>query len=134
MYNPYYSNPQISIDNIDRQIRELEGMRNKITSQQPAINQTFQIAPNQSGVRIVGGVEDVKRELVFTDSVFVNKTFDQMWIKSPKGDIRPFSIKEIVEKDEKDILIDNLRKEIEELKGKDNNGHIKSDDDKSSAE
>lgn len=53
--NPYYNNAQNSMDRIDGQIRDLENMRSQLQrtiGQQPAINQTFQLTPNSSGVRL----------------------------------------------------------------------------------
>lgn len=52
--NPYYGSTQVSMDRIDNQIKELESMRAQLQQrQQPAINQTFQLAPNGGGVRFV---------------------------------------------------------------------------------
>lgn len=114
--NPYYGNPQVSMDRIDNQIKELEGMRAQLQQrQQPAINQTFQLAPNSGGVRFVSSVEDVSKELVFTDTVFLSRDFKSMWIKNTKGEIRPFEIKEVVKKDEKDLIIDELKARLERL-------------------
>ena len=119
MYNnPYYNSAQSSMDRIDGQIRDLENMRNQLQrtiGQQPSINQTFQLTPNSSGVRLVGSVEDVNKELVFADSVFISRDFSSMWIKNTKGEVRHFDIKETVEKDEKDLLIDELKARIDKL-------------------
>lgn len=119
MYNnPYYNSAQSSMDRIDGQIRDLENMRNQLqrtVGQQPSINQTFQLTPNGSGVRLVGSIEDVNRELVFADSVFISRDFSSMWIKNTKGEVRHFEIKETVEKDEKDLIIDELKARIDKL-------------------
>lgn len=118
MYNNPYYNAQNSMDRIDGQIRDLENMRNQLQrtiGQQPSINQTFQLTPNSSGVRLVGSVEDVNKELVFADSVFISRDFSNMWIKNTKGEIRHFDIKETVQKDEKDLIIDELRARIDKL-------------------
>lgn len=119
MYNnPYYNSAQSSMDRIDGQIRDLENMRNQLqrtVGQQPSINQTFQLSPNGSGVRLVSGIEDVNKELVFADSVFISRDFSSMWIKNTKGEVRHFEIKETVEKDERDILIDELKARIDKL-------------------
>ena len=103
-------------DRIDRQMQ----MANQNQSQQiPQINQNFQLAPNQGGigVKYVNNIEDVKKELVFADTVFLDKEYANMWIKNAKGEIRTFSIIEIIAKDEKDLEIENLKSQIEELKG-----------------
>lgn len=49
-----------------------------------------------------------------------------LWIKNSKGDIRTFELQEIIPKDEKDILIENLQKQIEELKENKANEYNKS--------
>ena len=114
--NPYYGSTQVSMDRIDNQIKELESMRAQLQQrQQPAINQTFQLAPNGGGVRFVSSAEDVSKELVFADTVFLSKDLTNMWIKNTKGEVRPFEIKEVVRKDEKDLIIDELRARLEKL-------------------
>ena len=114
--NPYYGNTQVSMDRIDGQIKELENMRAQLQQrQQPAINQTFQLAPNGGGVRFVSSVEEVNKELVFADTVFLSRDLTNMWIKNTKGGVRPFEIKEIIQKDEKDLIIDELRARLDKL-------------------
>ena len=115
--NPYY-NTQVSLDKIDNQIRELENMRSHLQRpQQPSINQTFQLAPNnQNGLKFVNGIEDVSKELVFGDSVFFDKDFKNMWFKDVKGNIKTYELNEVIKKDEKDLIIDDLKLQIEELK------------------
>lgn len=117
MYNPYYNNSQVSIERIDGQIRELENMRNQVQQrQQPAINQTFQLSPGtMGGIRFADSKEDVDKELVFSDSVFLNKDFTNMWIKNTKGEVKSYKMIEIVQKDEKDLIIDELRARIDKL-------------------
>lgn len=86
--------------------------------QQPAINQTIQLAPNgNNGIKYVNSIEDVKREFTIVDTAFITNDYKQMYIKNAKGEIRPFEIKEIIPKDEKDILIEKLMSENEKLKG-----------------
>ena len=118
--NSYYNSAQVSLDRIDNQIKELEGMRAQLQrNMQPAINQTFQLAPNNNTIKYATSIEDVKKEIVLADSLFVNKEYTTLWLKTVKGDIRAFELKEIVEKDEKDLMIESLQKELEKLKGKD---------------
>ena len=122
MYNnPYYvnNNSQINLERIDNQIKELESMRNQLQrTNQPAINQTFQLAPTSSGIKYVSGEEDVAKELVFQDSIFLNKDFTRLWLKGTNGKIKSYEMSEIVKKDEKDLRIEELEKELEELRGK----------------
>lgn len=102
-------------DRIDRNLNQIQNPN----SQQTPITQNFQLAPNQGGigVKYVNNIEDVKKELVFADTVFLDKEYANMWIKNAKGEIRTFSIIEIIAKDEKDLEIENLKSQIEELKG-----------------
>lgn len=129
MYGPYYNNTQISMDRIDNQIKELEGMRAQLQQrQQPAINQTIQLSPNGGGIRFVGNMEDVSRELVFADTVFLSRDLHNMWIKNTKGEIRPFEIKEIIQKDEKDLIIDDLRARLEKYERGERDEKSRNDD------
>ena len=87
MYNnPYYNSAQTSMDRIDNQIKELESMRNQLQRtmpQQPSINQTFQIAPtNQGGYKTAQSLEEVNKELVFADTIFVTKDFSKYYINN----------------------------------------------------
>lgn len=86
--------------------------------QTPNINQTFQLAPNQTGnnFRYVVSGEDVKRELVFGDTVFLNKDYTRMWLKNARGETKEYELVQIVELDPKDAEIKKLQGQIEELK------------------
>lgn len=118
--NPYYNNAQNSIDRIDNQIKELETMRAQLQRNiQPSINQTFQISQNSGGIKFVSGIEDVNKELVLNDTLFVNKDFSMLWLKTVKGEIKTYELHEVIEKDEKDLIIEKLQKQIEDMKGKD---------------
>lgn len=134
MYNnPYYtSNLQLNVDKIDNQIKELENMRNQLqrNSNQPAINQTFQLAPTHNSIKYVSTLDDVKREIVYADTPFFSKDLTVVWVKNAKGDIKAFEMKEIIQKDEKDIQIDYLMEEIEKLKGMMKNEKHTTDDDR----
>ena len=134
MYNnPYQYNPQASIDRINTQMNELEQMKQRLQQsiQQPAINQTFQLAPNNNGkIKYVGTIDDVNKEQVTEESAFFSKDLSVVWIKSPSGNIRIFEMKETTFKDSKDMLIDALMLQIEELKkGNKNAKSITNDDD-----
>ena len=69
MYNNAFYNPQVSLDRINAQIGELEKMRNQVQQmpnqmQQPSINQTFQLTPNnQNSIKYVNSVEEVKKSI-----------------------------------------------------------------------
>lgn len=126
MYNNAFYNPQASLDRINAQISELEKMRNQVQQipnqmQQPSINQTFQLTPNnQNSIKYVNSVEEVQKELVFADSVFLNKDMNVMWLKNAKGEIKTYGLTEIIEKDQKDLIIEDLMAQIQELKGVNN--------------
>jgi len=124
-YNQVNLNEQNILDQIDNQINQLVGMKNQMKNntsqshQQPtAINQTFQISPNNNnGIKYVNSIEDVQKETIFFDTPFFSKDFSVMWLKNPKGDIKAYELNEIIEKDEKDLQIEFLQAQIEELKG-----------------
>ncbi len=111
------------IYNFDRQIQEkrseiAELEKQKIQAQfaQPTIlNQTIQAGPQASGIRYAESIDDVNREMIFMDTLFVNKDFTNLWYKTPQGKVRPFLLEEIVPKDEKDLRIESLEKQVKEL-------------------
>ena len=125
-FNPYQNmyNQQNMYDQIDNQIAQLNQMKEQMknntnqSQQQPSINQTFQLAPNNhGGIRYVNSIEDVGKETVFVDTPFFSKDLSVMWIKNSSGDIKAYELKEIVERDEKDLQIDLLTAKINELEG-----------------
>ena len=125
MYNnPYYQNaynPQVSIDRINNQIADLEKMRQQLQQppQQPqAITQNFQLAPNGNSMKFVNTIDDVGKEIVYSDTPFFSKDMSVMWVKNTKGDIKSYELNEIVPKDAKDMQIEYLQAQIEELRGK----------------
>lgn len=125
MYNnPYYQNaynPQVSIDRINNQIADLEKMRQQLQQppQQPqAITQNFQLAPNGNSMKFVNTIDDVGKEIVYSDTPFFSKDMTVMWVKNTKGDIKSYELNEIVPKDAKDMQIEYLQAQIEELRGK----------------
>ena len=114
-------NPQIY--NIDRQIQEerakmaeLERQKIQAYSQPTILNQTIQTGPGGQGVRYAESIDDVKREMIFADTLFVNKAFTNMWFKSPNGNIKTYLLEEFIPKDEKDLQIEALKRELEDLK------------------
>lgn len=128
MYNnPYQKNyngnfnQQNMYEQIDNQINQLQQMREQIkhsVNQQPAINQTFQIAPNNlGGLRYFNTIDDVSKETVINDTPFFSKDMTVMWIKNNKNEIRTYELSEIIPKDSKDVQIEYLQAQIEELKG-----------------
>lgn len=130
----YYMNTQNSIDRIDGQIKELENMRSQLQRvSQPSINQTFQLAPNmQGGIKYVNSIDDVSKELVFNDTIFLNKEFNKLWLKNAKGEIKSYELKEVIIKDEKDLIIEALQNQIKEMKGDKDEQSTNTDDVKQS--
>lgn len=113
----YYNNTQANIDKIDNQIRELENLRSHLQKPQPSINQTFQLAPtSQNGIKFVDDIDEVSKELVFVDTLFVDKKFTTMWYKNVKGEIKEYELKEVKKEDERDLIIKDLQEQIKNLK------------------
>ena len=129
MYNNPYApvyNPQASVDRINSQIAELEKIKSQIPQtpvQQPTnLTQNFQIASNNSAaMRYADSIEEVQKDLIIGDTPFFSKDLSVVWIKSTNGDIKAYELNEIVQKDEKDLKIEFLEAQLEELKGMINN-------------
>lgn len=120
MYNnPYYYNTQFNVDKIDKQISDLEKLKNQIQQQpmQPTnLTQNFQIAPNRESMKYADSIEDVQKESVYGDTPFFSKDMSILWVKNVSNNIKAYELKEIVSKDEKDVKIEFLQAQIEELK------------------
>ncbi|MBR5227531.1 MAG: hypothetical protein IKV94_02730 [Clostridia bacterium] len=116
-YNNNYGQQSLN-DRIDNQIAQLNQMKEQLkNNQQPAINQTFQLAPLNNGqMKFVNTIEDVNKEIVYTDTPFFSKNMSVVWIKNSKGEIKTYELNEIVPRDEKDIKIEFLQAQIEELR------------------
>lgn len=106
---------------MDTYMQDLQNIRDRIDNQmrqmQAPITQNFQFTPIYNTFRIVASKDEVVREVVIGDTYFLGKDLKDFWIKNTRGDIRSFSLEEIIPKTEKDLLIEKLQKEIEELKG-----------------
>lgn len=135
MYNyPYFNayNPQPSIDRINAQINELENMKKQV--QQPIaqptnLTQNFQISPtNREIIKYATSIDEVQRDIVVGDTPYFSKDMSVVWIKNTKGEVKTYELTEIIPKDEKDFVIENLQMQITELKGMIENA--KSDDTK----
>lgn len=126
MYNnPYLNNLNLN-DRIDNEIERLKQMKSQV--QQPApITQNFQLAPTHNGIKYANTIDDVKKEIVYFDTPFFSRDLSVLWVKNNKGDIKAYELKEIVQKDDKDIQIEYLMDEIDKLKGMINNEHNAND-------
>lgn len=128
MYNPYNNQMYMQDlqglrDRIDRQMQ----MANQNQPQTAPITQNFQIAPNQTnqGIKYVNSIDDVKKELVFVDTLFVNKEYTQLWYKNASGEVKTYELREIIELDEKDRKIADLEAKIDMLlKEKENEQYV----------
>ena len=123
MYNnPYMSmyNSQANIDRINNQINELEKMRTQLQQPQPQptnLTQNFQLAPtNRDVIRYASSIDEVQRDAVIGETPYFSKDMSVVWIKNTKGEIKTYELNEIVPKDEKDMQIEYLQSQIEELK------------------
>lgn len=122
MYGTSYLNQynqQQSIDRINNQISELENMRKQLQQplQQPTnLTQNFQLAPNRDVIRYANNIEEVNKDVVTGDTPFFSRDMSVLWIKNTTGEIKTYELNEVVLKDEKDIKIDFLIAQIEELK------------------
>ena len=136
MYNnPYLNayNPQANVDKINEQINNLEKLRNQIQQppiQQPTnLTQNFQLAPtNRDVIRYAESMSEVQRDMVIGDTPYFSKDMSVVWIKNTKGEIKTYELNEIVPKDEKDIKIEFLMAQIEdlkkEMKNNESNGYV----------
>lgn len=128
-YNPY-NQPSVqmykeNLKNIMEQARGQLQQLDQMPMQQPMspvpITQNFQISPQSNNPNdlqssYVNNIDEVRNIFMQKNGVFVNKDLSNMWFKNTEGKIRTFTITEIIEKDEKDIEIDNLRQEIENMR------------------
>lgn len=116
--NPYFNQP--TIDRINAQINELEKMRSQMQQPiQPPTNltQNFQLAPaNKDIIKYADSINEVQRDMVIGDTPYFAKDMSVVWIKNTKGDIKTYELTEIIPKDDKDIKIELLMAQIEELK------------------
>lgn len=119
MYNGYYT-PQANIDRINNQIAELEKIKSQLPTMQQStptnLTQNFQLTPQYNQMRYVNSLDDVKKEVVVIDTPFFSRDLSVLWIKNSKGDIRGFEMNEIIPKDNKDMQIEFLQSQIEELR------------------
>ena len=133
MAYPYYQNNQYYMQNmqdlqnmrekIDRQMQQMQQFnQNQMQQQQPIpqVTQNFQLAPNPNNSELeskyVNNIDEVKGIFVMKTGVFLNKELNTLWIKNTNGDIRTFSLEEIIEIDPKDKEIQMLRNELEKMK------------------
>ena len=126
--NPY--NPQLSIDRLNEQINNLERIKTQMQQQpitQPTnLTQNFQLAPtNHDVIKYANSIDEVQKMMVIGDTPYFSKDMSVVWIKNTKGEIKTYELNEIIPKDEKDLQIEYLMSQVDELKGKiENEQHI----------
>jgi len=120
MYNNPYTNynQQLEREKLDGQIAKLQQMRDQLNQPlQPSINQTFQLASSPTmGIKYANSIEDVNKEVVYVDTPYFSHDLSVVWIKNAKGNVKAFELTEIVPKDEKDMIIENLQMQINEMR------------------
>ena len=84
-------------------------------------------------------IQKKKERYIFGSSVgfisFSSSDLSIVWIKSAKGEIKTYELSEIIPKDEKDLQIEFLQSQIEELRKemKNNEQYISNDDETSTS-
>lgn len=139
-FNPYnqFANPynQNNIQQMEQirdqwdakiQLAQQQQQQNQIQQQpiipnpQPSVTQNFQLAPqtnNNSELesRYAENIDEVRNTFVMKTAIFATRDFSTIWLKDVSGNIRAFKTEEIIERDEKDIQIQNLQRELAEMK------------------
>lgn len=142
MYGNSYYNNQVNLDRINNQITELEKIRNQLQQPIPQptnLTQNFQLTPNVNPLKYATSMDEVKRENVNSDTPYFSKDMSVVWIKSTKGDIKTYELTEIIPKDEKDLKIEYLQLQIEQMKkgmmkDESNSNTVESDSDATQSE
>lgn len=123
--NNYLNELQQMRDKIDKQIQQSQQAQQQPqimpNSQPTSLTQNFQLAPQQNNnseleSRYAESIDEVKNTFVMKTAIFVSKDFSTMYVKDVSGNIRTFKTEEVFEIDEKDIQIQNLQRELEEMK------------------
>ena len=124
-YNPNYimNEWQNMKDRIDKNMQNYQQFQNQFTQQpqQAPITQNFQLAPqninpNELQSAYANNIEEVKNIFMIKNGIFVNKDLTSAWLKDTEGKIKTFSLIEVIDKDEKDLEIENLKNEINQMK------------------
>ena len=121
MYNnPYLMNynQQPNIDKIDAQINELKKLKEQMQKpiQPTNLTQNFQLAPTRENMKYANSIDDVQKDVITGDTPYFSRDLSILWIKNTKGEIKTFELNEIVPRDEKDLQIELLQAQIDELK------------------
>lgn len=125
MNYPMYGNNQFMMqdlqnmrDRIDKQMQQMQIQQNQFQQQQPVpqVTQNFQLAPTQNNseldAKYAETTDEVKNTLTLKNTFFVNKEINMLWFKNVRGDIKKYSLIEVVELDPKDKEIAELKQQI----------------------
>ena len=120
-----YMNQSVYEQNLENIIQQANGQLQQLRNRPTPTNltQNFQITPqnstpNELQSAYVSGVEEVKNIFMTKNGIFVDKGLTNLWFKNTEGNIRTFTLQEVVQKDEKDLEIEELKKQLENLKKK----------------
>lgn len=120
-----YMNQSVYEQNLENIIQQANGQLQQLRNRPTPTNltQNFQITPqnstpNELQSAYVSGVEEVKNIFMTKNGIFVDKGLTNLWFKNTEGNIRTFTLQEVVQKDEKDLEIEELKKQLEDLKKK----------------
>lgn len=125
MYNNLYQ--QANLDSLNRQIAELEKMKSQIQHPVQPITQNFQIATSNQ-MRYANSIDEVEKLYVNNDTPIFSSDMSILWVKNAKGDIKSYELTEIIPKDERDMQIELLQQQVNELKGMIENEQLTSND------
>lgn len=113
-----YQNIRDRMDEQIQQMKQLQQQRNQYQMQQPVpqVTQNFQLAPTQNindlDGKYANSFEEVKNTLALKNTLFVNKDMNTLWFKNTSGEIKTFTLTEIIELDPKDKEIAELKQQV----------------------
>ncbi len=70
------------------------------------------------GLPMANNIDEVRRSYGIGDTAYFSKDMSIVWIKNMKGEVRTYELKEIIEKDAKDLQIEVLQAQLEDYKRK----------------
>jgi hypothetical protein len=80
-------------------------------------------------MRYANSIDEVQKEIVYGTTPFFSKDMSVLWVKNTPNTIKTYELKEIINKDEKDVKIEFLMAKIAELeKGMNENAKSNNDD------
>ena len=114
----YMQDLQAMRDRIDKQMQQMQQQQNQLQMQQPVpqVTQNFQLAPQQNiseiDAKYAENIDEVKNTLALKNTFFINKDMNVLWFKNVAGDIKKYSLIEIIDLDPKDKEIAELKQQI----------------------